>query len=177
MVELIVGLVAFEGKGSLPMDNITRQVCLKSIDNGEVGSNVTTENTFQDLIDEFNAQDWNKIGPDDVIRALDQALQLELPELAIKIAQMGSKLFPDHDRIQQAGRILAPPVIRISKTSSVRNLEPSRNWLRSHATDYRGQWVAVRNGTLLGAAPSMKELLEKVGTEIDRTNTIITKVL
>lgn len=36
---------------------------------------------------------------------------------------------------------------------------PDFRWLREHAQEYDGQWVALRNGELLASASSLKEVL------------------
>jgi hypothetical protein len=58
-------------------------------------------------------------------------------------------------------KMLALP---IAKTSGKRDLDRTLDyqWIRDHAQDYRGQWVALENGQLLGAAASLRELLDRV---------------
>lgn len=41
------------------------------------------------------------------------------------------------------------------------------DWLREHAREYAGQWVALDGSRLLGAAPYLKELLRQL-TPADR---------
>jgi hypothetical protein len=50
-------------------------------------------------------------------------------------------------------------------------------WFDNHADQYRGQWVAVREGQLLGVAASLDELTPIIGEGEDATSTIVTKVL
>ena len=50
-------------------------------------------------------------------------------------------------------------------------------WLREHAAEYRGQWVVVREGKLLGAAVSLAALKSLAGQELDPLSTIVTRVL
>ena len=120
------------------------------------------------------ATDWAARTPEELLLAIDLALHQEMAALAIELAQLGKRLFPDHERIQQAARVLAPPVIRGVRSSHVRGLRASMEWLREHAKEYRGQWVAVREGQLLGTAESLKELVSLVGEEV--SNTIVMHV-
>jgi hypothetical protein len=120
---------------------------------------------------------WSAQTPDDLAHAIDLALHLELATLAITLATEGQRLFPDHPRIQNAGRVLAPPIGRIGPAAPMQGLGASRTWIRNHADAYRGQWIAVREGTLLGAAPSLKGLLAALGPNHNRMNTIVTRVL
>jgi hypothetical protein len=118
--------------------------------------------------------DWSDRRPDELTVAIDLALQQEMPALAIRLAQLGGQLFPDHERIQRAARVLAPPNIQSTHLPPAEGLEASRRWLREHATEYHGQWVAVREGQLVGAAPTLDELEVVRGEDI--MSILVTKV-
>ena len=70
------------------------------------------------------------------------------------------------------GRLGDPIIIRlrkmlavpVTKTSQKRDIDRALDyqWIRDHAQDYRGQWVALDNRQLLGAAASLRELLDSV---------------
>jgi len=122
--------------------------------------------TFVALV---KATDWSTRTPEELLLAIDLALHQEMAALAIELAQLGQRLFSDHERIQQAARVLAPPAIRGVRPSRARGLKASMEWLREHANEYRGQWVAVREGQLLGAAKSLKELVSLVDEEVNNT--------
>jgi hypothetical protein len=58
-------------------------------------------------------------------------------------------------------KMLGVPVTKISQKRDIdRALD--YQWIRDHAQDYRGQWVALDNGELLGAAASLRELLDRI---------------
>jgi hypothetical protein len=138
---------------------------------------VAQEGERQAFVTQVEAIDWSTQTPDDLARTIDLALRLELATLAIALAMEGQRLFPDHARIQHAARVLAPPVRRIVPAAPVQGLDVSRSWVRDHADAYRGQWVALREGALLGAAPSLKGLLAALGPNYERANTVVTRVL
>ena len=121
------------------------------------------------------AIDWSSHPADELLRGIDLALSIELADLAIRLAQQGAILFPQHEQVRQAAIVLAPPTVSVKRTSAVNGLEISAEWLRTHANEYRGQWVAVREGQLLGAAQSSMEL--KGIIQQDPINTLLTKVL
>lgn len=123
------------------------------------------------------AIDWSVHPPDELLRAIDLALSLELAALAIELAQQGAHLYPEHERLQRAAQVLAPPSVRAVKRMPATELGASTAWLREHSSDHRGQWVAVRKGKLLGAAPSLRELRSIIGQTDDRTSIVITKML
>ncbi len=121
--------------------------------------------------------DWSTYLPGELANAIDMALSLELASLAIELAQQGVRLFPTHKRIQYAAQILATPVVRTMDATRAKNLGASRIWLHKHAAQYRSQWIAVRDGKLLGTAKTLKELKTSIGADADSISTIVTKVL
>lgn len=124
------------------------------------------------------ATDWTTQRPEALTTAIDLALHLDMSRLAVKLAEMGGRLFPDHERVQQAARVLAAPAqARVVSQPRVKGLAASRAWLYDHADHYRGQWVAVREGKLLGAAPSLEALISVIGQNEDTVSTIVTRIL
>lgn len=121
--------------------------------------------------------DWSACQPKELLRAIDLALSLELASLAMKLAQQGRRLFPNYERIQQAAQVLAPPVGREVSTPYTQNLSASQVWLREHATEYRGRWVAVREGELVATAESLHELATVISQDEESVNMVISKVL
>jgi hypothetical protein len=61
--------------------------------------------------------------------------------------------------------------------SSGTDVESSQRWLKHHASQYRGRWVAVPAGVLLGEVPKVKALYQQIGPQGRTPNTIIVKVL
>jgi hypothetical protein len=74
---------------------------------------------------------------------------------ALPVGQLGDPM------IVKLRNMLALPV---TKTSGKRDIDRTLDyqWIRDHAQDYRGQWVALDKGELLGAATSLRELLDRV---------------
>ena len=74
---------------------------------------------------------------------------------ALPVGQLGDPI------ITRLLKMLAVPV---TKTSEKRDIDRALDyqWIRDHAQDYRGQWVALDNGELLGTATSLRELLDRV---------------
>jgi hypothetical protein len=120
---------------------------------------------------------WSFHHPEELLHAIDLALHLGLSSLAINLAKRGADLFPGHERIRQAASVIAPPVVRTEPGREVRGLEDSKIWLEEHASEYRGQWVAVRDGNLLKAATSLKDLKQVIGDGEEAARTLVTKVL
>jgi hypothetical protein len=74
---------------------------------------------------------------------------------ALPVGQLGDPM------IIRLRKMLAVPVTKLSRRQDI-DRAPDYQWIRDHAQDYRGQWVALDNGQLLGAATSLRELLERI---------------
>jgi len=130
--------------------------------------------TFDLLV---RAIDWSVLRPADLARTLDLALALDMVSLARELAQQGSKVFPEDKRLQQALAVLLPPAVIRMRPAQGSYLEASQKWLKEHASQYKGQWVAVRSGTLLGSAPTLQELYQQIGPHGKTALTVIVKVV
>lgn len=65
--------------------------------------------------------------------------------------------WPDSPRIEKAAAlILEPPKARLLDSGSGRDLRREFAWLRAHAREYPGCWVAVSGDDLSAADPDLK---------------------
>jgi len=120
---------------------------------------------------------WFQHSPADIMRAIDWALELDMAQLAMDLAQQGHRLFPQDDLIRKAAAVLSPPAFVGIRQVQIRDLEASQGWLREHAAEYKGRWVAVRGGKLRGIALTLKDLHKQIGLERNTPDMIIVKVL
>jgi len=122
--------------------------------------------------------DWSAHTPDDLLRAIQLALSLNLVWPGRDLAAQGLRLFPDHEPLRRAARVFEPPTTRMSRNSAPpKGTKESHNWMRDHAHEYRGQWIAVNQGRLLGAARTLDELRPLIDQAESPSSTIVTKVL
>jgi hypothetical protein len=121
--------------------------------------------------------DWSTHGAAELTRAIDLALALDMVPLARDLAQQGNRLFPEDQRVQQAMTVLAPPIVVGTYPAQETNLEASQQWIEEQASQYKGQWIAVQNGLLLGSAPTLQALHRQIGPEGQTSQTIVVKVL
>src|SRR5690242_11563671 len=56
-------------------------------------------------------------------------------------------------------------------------LNASQQWLHEHAAEYPGQWVAVRDGQLVGVAPTLRHLHTQISQDTLAAQTLLVKVL
>jgi hypothetical protein len=101
---------------------------------------------------------------EDFIRRIAQALQAGEFVLARRLASEGGARYPQHAELGKYARVLAPPRVLQHHTPSTMSVRANKTWLQEHKTQYRGKWVALRSGELVGVAPSLDALLTQVGS-------------
>lgn len=118
------------------------------------------ELAFTRVLDEV---DWQSRTAEEFIRAIELALKVGAHFSARKLAAEGANLHFDSEQLQKYARVLAPP--KIIATATSHDVNPSANieWLKANESEYKGRWVALKNGELLGAAGSYKELRDHIG--------------
>ncbi len=101
--------------------------------------------------------------PEDVVNSIKEALKAGTFLLARQRSVEGAERYPNHAGLQKYARILAPPKVIQSNGPAHPSIRLNRNWLKVHQQEYRGRWIALRDGTLIGVATSFDELAEQVG--------------
>lgn len=129
------------------------------------------ERAFLEVLQQVN---WHNHPPANFVRAAQLALKAGAYREAYWISAKGAEYYPDNSELQKYARVLAPPKAVSGKATTNSGHKANREWLKDHGSEYSGQWVAVRNGQLLGTSDSLKELAERVGSTKD---VLLTKVL
>jgi hypothetical protein len=70
--------------------------------------------------------------------------------------------WPDSPRLQHLITILAPPTVRALADGKPVNRDRERAWLRAHAHEYPGFWIAVLGDELVAADPVLKVVLARM---------------
>lgn len=96
-----------------------------------------------------------------VCRVAISLIEREQINLARKILDALSVGRLENPMIVQLRKTLAVPTTRTSQKQDV-DRQRDFGWIRDHAQEYRGQWVALDNGQLLATAASLRELLDQV---------------
>jgi hypothetical protein len=121
----------------------------------------------------YRQMDWAMRSADDFQQTTQWALTAGAHGLARQLAQQGAQRYPSHEELQKYAHVLAPPrMIRreLSLRSDVRN---NRDWIKQHGNDYRGKWIALRNGQLLATADSFDALADQFS---DPRGVLLTKI-
>jgi hypothetical protein len=96
-----------------------------------------------------------------LVRLVDDGRIEEARRLAPQLAEK----WPESRPIQHPNRVLEPPkVIPSPPGLRGRNLDPERAWLREHAHEYPGCWLAVYGDRLIAADPDLKKVHQAVRT-------------
>lgn len=107
--------------------------------------------------------DWENRSPGDILRGIQFAFEAGAHIYARRLATDGNERYPRHQELQKYARFLAPPEVLHRNLPPDPTLRANRDWLKTHRDEYKGQWVALLNGELLGAAPKLKTLRSIVG--------------
>jgi hypothetical protein len=84
--------------------------------------------------------------------------------------------WPDSPRVKYWASVLAPPVARSTGESTGRRLDDEYAWIKAHADEYRGQWVAVHGSTLVGASADLTEVLAQVKAHPEYKRPLLQKI-
>jgi Arc/MetJ-type ribon-helix-helix transcriptional regulator len=112
---------------------------------------------------------------DAYVRAIAHALSTGEFGLARQLALDGAERYPTHEELHKCAHVLAPPTACVVPASSASraSIKANNAWLKAHWQDYRGQWVAVRDGQLVHATLSFEELVAHIG---DTHGVLLTKI-
>ena len=110
----------------------------------------------------YRRMNWSRRSPEDIMQAVQWALAAGAHLAARNLSARGAALYPDHAELQKYARVLAPPKV-IRRDPPRPSIRADHNWLKANRERFRGQWIALRNGELLGAAPTLQTLTNKVG--------------
>ncbi|WP_017717412.1 hypothetical protein [Kamptonema formosum] len=113
--------------------------------------------------------------PEEFIKAADIEFERGDWNGAWKIATEGLQHFPDHAELQKYAHILAPPKVTVVNRGGHPELRADREWLKQNRAEYRGRWVAIKNGQLLAVGNSHDEVLAQVGP-IKNTGILVTAI-
>lgn len=132
------------------------------------------------FVQRVRSEDWATYAADTFVANIRAAIFYEAVILAKELTTRGVELFPDNARLQRSWRVLvAPARVRITPQQGTPPTmrRESMQWIAAHTEEYKGKWVAVRHGLLLGASLTLKALVETYPHIIGDTSTIVTKVL
>jgi hypothetical protein len=137
----------------------------------EVTALVGNTRAFENVLDNIK---WLNRPASDFIRVIDLALQIGAYTSARRIVELAlGHHLPQDETLQRYSAVLAAPVVTQRAVQFDPSIRANRDWLRAHGDEYRGKWIGLRNGDLVGAADSYDTLINMVG---DDRNILVTQV-
>lgn len=125
---------------------------------------------FEKILDSI---DWQSRPSADFLHTIHLALGIGAYTAVQRMLALGTKYHPDNEQIQKYAHVLAPPRVTNRKVSPDPTIRANRDWLMAHGDNYRGKWICLRNGELLGSDDSFDGLIARIG---DAKDILITMV-
>ncbi len=149
------------------------------------GSLTRPISTLREASDAFDIQrfseicraiNWRARPPADFVQAIELALKTGSLMTARQLAEEGARYHPTAEELRKYARVLATP--KLLRANLPADLGPRADliWFREHSASYRGKWVALRHGTLLADAPTLQEVLAKIGDPKAIKGLLLTRV-
>jgi hypothetical protein len=89
-----------------------------------------------------------------------------IPEARLFVKEL-ALAWPEDPRVRHWDKVLAPPVARlIPGPGTGRDRTRDYQWLDEHASEYPGCWIAVYEGELVAADPSLATVNEMIRTTL-----------
>ncbi|HEX5702394.1 MAG TPA: hypothetical protein VFX97_04155 [Pyrinomonadaceae bacterium] len=127
------------------------------------------------FLQEIKSIVWSNQSASHILRAVDLSLGIGAHVAARELATQGAQIHPENAELQKYARILAPA--RITDKRPTLDVKPKANieWLKANRLTFKGKWVALKSGVLVGAADSRQALTDQVG-ETKGTGILLTLV-
>jgi hypothetical protein len=101
-----------------------------------------------------------------LIRLVEESRVEEARRLSLELAAR----WPDSREVQHMARVLEPPkVIPSAPAPRGRRFDRDHQWVREHAQEYPGCWIATLEDRLVAADPSLERVMETVRSSVDLT--------
>ena len=126
------------------------------------------------FLNAYYAMDWSGQSPEILVRVIRLALQVGAHVAARQLAKLGHESYPDHAILEQLYSIFFSSLP--GRWSPARpDVAANMKWMKLHANEYRGQWIALKNGSLLGAARAFSDLIAITGN-VKNTGVLVTMI-
>jgi hypothetical protein len=119
------------------------------------------------------SMEWENRPAKDILHAVQLALAAGAHLAARRIAAAGAAHYPEQAEIQKYAHILAAPQVYRREKAATTHLRSNRDWLMANNGQYSGQWVALKDGELVGAAATLQALKAQIG---NTDGVLLTKV-
>lgn len=94
---------------------------------------------------------------------------------AWKIATEGLQYYPEDALLKKYAYVLAPSKVTTVNAGGHPEVRANREWMQKHRQQYRGHWVALKNGQLLAFGKDHDDVIEQVG-DIKNKDILVTPI-
>lgn len=126
----------------------------------EVAVKAGNEAAFLNALKEV---DWRSKSASEYTHIIDLALAVGAHMAARNLSTQGAEAYPHSEELQKYARVLAPPKVLTNREPRNVNLAANIEWLKANKIDYKGKWVAIKDGELVGSADSHNDLIAQIG--------------
>ena len=73
---------------------------------------------------------------------------------------------PDDEELRKFGDLIAPQQVRRvpSSPETAARIAANHRWLLENEDDYRGQWVVLKSGELVGSGEDLNKIRQRIGS-------------
>lgn len=100
---------------------------------------------------------------EEFVRAMRSHLQAGDFYAAQKLSFEAIAQYPDHEVVKKLAYLLAPSVVTVDRNPPSTNKQANRNWIKQNRMQYRGRWIALKDGKLLAKGKNIDEIAEQLG--------------
>jgi len=83
--------------------------------------------------------------------------------------------YPDHEVVKKLAYLLAPSVVTVDRNPPSTDRQANRDWIEVHRMQYRGRWIALKDGKLLADGKNIDEIGEQLG-DLRNTGILVTAI-
>lgn len=98
----------------------------------------------------------------DYVRSLVESSDVEGARAYVRLLEAQ---WPNEPRVRQWAKVLAPPRVIGRRAGTGSSLAPEKPWIRAHAREYPGCWIALDGDRLLAADPDLDVVIEAVQSD------------
>jgi hypothetical protein len=110
--------------------------------------------------------------PEDLQRLRD-LLDAGRIEAARRFVKELEPRWPDSERVRHYAHVLAPPVVRLRPDIKGRSRDREFAWLKQHASEYPGCWLAIYEDRLIAADPDRRVVIAKAREELGQESALL----
>lgn len=111
----------------------------------------------------YRELDGEELSAEDYIQIMRLSLEVGAYLLAREVSTQAVNRYPEHTELRKYARLMAPAKVIGTSPATGQSLAANRNWMKANGATYRGQWVMLEDGQLLGAANSLEDLVKITG--------------